>query len=115
MKLTMRPGNKEILEIFERTVSFIGTCLYLFSAVQRLRAGSSATPWFPGEILASNVRKTRVELSTLTLGIKSHCRCGPSSWVLLDDWTRFINTSILHVALILVYGFLCYFLSLRLH
>lgn len=60
MKLTMRPGNKEILEIFERTVSFIGTCLYLFSAVQRLRVGSSAAPWFPGEILASNARKTRV-------------------------------------------------------
>lgn len=54
MKLTMRPGSKEI---FERTVSFIGTCLYLLSAVQRLRVGSSAAPWFPGEILASNARE----------------------------------------------------------
>lgn len=29
--------QQEILEIFERTVSFMGTCLYLLSAVQRLR------------------------------------------------------------------------------
>lgn len=46
MKLTIRPGNKEILEIFERTVSFIGTCLYLLSAVQRLRAGVQPHPGF---------------------------------------------------------------------
>ena len=54
----MRPGNKETLDsLFERTVSFIGTCLYLLSAVQRLRPGSSTTSWFPGQILASNGRE----------------------------------------------------------
>lgn len=117
MKLTIRLGNKEILEIFERTVSFIGTCLYLLSAVQRLRAGSSAAPWFPGEILASDARENRVwaehtdTRNQLTLLLRSLVLCPP--WWL--DPCFITNTSILQVALILMYGFLCYFLSLNLH